>query len=241
MDVFGDSIADNRSLMGGVHDTRLTDVLAYMTPDFGGFSAALAFVGETDNTLPDLSANAAAEKTSATSLSAKYGMDNWSAVLGYQSIDGSSTVAADEFTATATKLGGSYAMDAFAVNVVYEMLSTEVGATSVETTQDNIYISGTYNVSDAGKVKLAYTMAGEMDAGGTTVANSGATQLSLGYDHAMTKNTTLFALYTSVDNDTNAGYGLESSASTGDTAAGGLTAGGNGDPSAIAFGMKHSF
>lgn len=251
MDVFADSIADNRSLMGNFFgmttvDARESDVLAYLTPNFGGFTAAVAIVGETDNTLVNPTG---AAKVGATTLSAKYGMDNWSAVLGYISLDGKGATSAADFTATGTKVGGSFSMDMFSVNAVYEMLSLKAGTAGDKTEQDNIYVSGTMKVGDAGKVKLAYTMAGEAKSNGTVLKNTDGSQVSVGYDHAMTKNTTLFALYTTVSNGTVNGtgpgpvrsYGLTSGGSTGDTVAGALAAGGVGDPTALAVGVRHSF
>ena len=107
---------------------------------------------------------------------------------------------------------------------------------TVDTTIPGSYTI-TYNVSDAGKVKLAYTMAGESKTGGATNTGSGATQMSLGYDHALTKNTTVFASYTSIGNDTAATYGLTSTGSTGDTGA----VGADSDPTALAIGIRHSF
>jgi len=70
-----------------------------------------------------------------------------------------------------------------------------------------------------------------------TVADSAATQVSLGYDHAMTESTTLFASYTSIANGANSGAGFTN---LGSTAGGGATA--NGDTAtAMSIGMRHSF
>jgi predicted porin len=73
-------------------------------------------------------------------------------------------------------------------------------------------------------VKLAYTMAED------------ATQVALGYDHKLGDNTSVYALYTSVENDTETN-GLGSPGST----AGFVTAVAGDDPSAIAIGMRMSF
>ncbi len=241
LDVFGYSTADNRSLMGmtstGIsQDATFTDVLAYMSPDFNGFSFAAAAVGSNDNTLGTYASSAAAE-LSATSISAKYGMDNWSVIVGNQTITADDSVTpTNEGELTATKIAGTYAMDMFTVGLVYEMLSDKDN-TGAKTDRNNIYLAGTYNVSDMGTVKLAFTQAGTLDVAGTETKNSGATQVSLGYDHAMTENTTLFATYTSIANDTAANYGLTNAGST----AGGQAVTADDDPSAISFGVRHSF
>ena len=240
LDVFEDSTADNRSLMGmtsaGIsQDASLTDVVAYLSPNFDGFSFAVASVGANDNTLPVISATS---EISAISISAGYARDNWTVGLGNQTItNDDSTTPANEAELTATKIAGTYAMDEFTVGLVYEMLSDSAGSPSVKAERNNIYLAGTYNVSDMGTVKLAYTQAGTLDVGGAEVKNSGATQVSLGYDHAMTENTTLFAAYTSIANDTAATYGLTAAGST----AGGQVVAADDDPSAISFGVRHAF
>lgn len=245
LDVFADSIADNRSIMGGGHDARGTDVLAYISPNFSGFTAAVAYVGSTDNTLLVGAAVPGNSTAGLTSISGNYARDNWTVALANQSINvKNANPGASKTDMTATKLAGTFAMNVFTVGLAYEMLSTK---TTVKNEQNNIYLAGTFKASDAGTVKLAYTMAGEKKSGGVAVKKSEASQVSLGYDHAMTKNTTLFALYTSIGNNydkaaaTGSSYGLTSGSSTGDTAAGTLVAGGKGNPSAIAFGVRHSF
>src|SRR5512139_2804236 len=43
VDLFGDTMADSRNVMGGGSDTRAKNVVAYITPDFSGFSVAAAY------------------------------------------------------------------------------------------------------------------------------------------------------------------------------------------------------
>lgn len=250
MDMFKDSIADNRSVMGGGHDARLSDVLAYLTPNFGGFTAAVAMVGGTDNTLANSLTGAPAAATSewsATSLFAKFAMSKWSVVLANQNVTAKdSVVAANKVDASATKVGGSFGMDMFSVNAYYEMLSTKAGAAGTKFEQDNIYVSGAINVTSAGKVKLALTMAGEEKVAGVTQKGTSAMQFAVGYDHAISKSTTLFAQYTAINNDSDAAsgnaaaYGFTSTGSTADTAAGAV-ASGAASPTALSLGVRHSF
>lgn len=250
MDMFKDSIADNRSVMGGGHDARLSDVLAYLTPNWGGFSGAVAMVGGTDNTLANSLTGAPAAATSewsATSLLAKFAMSKWSVVLANQNVTAKdSVVAANKVDASATKVGGSFGMDMFSVNAYYEMLSAKAGAAGTKFEQDNIYVSGAINVTSAGKVKLALTMAGEEKLNGVTQKGTSAMQFAVGYDHAITKSTTLFAQYTAINNDSDAAsgnaanYGFTSSGSTADTAAGAVVSGAA-SPTALSIGVRHSF
>ncbi len=231
--VFKDTIADNRTIMGGgAHEARLSDLAAYFSPDFSGFNFAVAYVGQTDNGLGATGSTVA----SATSIAANYARDNYTISVANQSFSQKDKlVAANKGDNTATKLAGSYSMDALTVALVYEMLSNDIGGTKTE--GDNVYISAKYMVTDKGAVKLGYTTAGETKTGGATNNGSGASQVALGYSHMLADNTSVYAVYTSVDNDTTATYGLGQRGSTAGLAA----ANAGEDPNAFAVGMRMSF
>jgi len=271
LDLFGDGIADNRgsqvagatansstpfttTMMGGGHDARLDNVIAYMSPSMSGMSVALAtvFGGETGSFF-STTPNADPKKGSAYSLAGMYDQGPFYATLAYQTLKvgssgsgslgsdvlngtastsagnvsnglgGINTWAADDET-TAIKLGGSYTMDAFMVGLVWEDLSSKVsGLTTPATTRldvksTNMYFSGKFNISATDAVKLAYTMRGEQSVAGTKLGNN-ADQITIGYDHAMSKATTVYALYSAVSEKL----------------------AGEPDPTVLSLGMKHSF
>lgn len=239
LDVFIDSVvADNRGLNGigmmgslggtGVSDRRVSNAIDYTSPNFSGFTVAAAseFGAET-SPQPAAPAN---KKGSSLSLAGMYSMDQIYATLAYQTVKfgnaGTGNLAAgvliagtavdDEFKTF--KLGGSYAMDQFAVNLVFEQPSFKDKATSTETKGTNLYLAGKFNVSGTDAVKLAYTKRGETKSAG--VANKDdASQVAIGYDHGMSKTTTVYALYTKVSQN----------------------ATGAADPTALSIGMKHTF
>jgi len=252
LDLFADTIADNRSIMGqtggnGIlapavpavsHDARLGNVLAYISPAMSGVTIAAAYVAAAEGAT--LSTQT---KGSAYSLAALYGAGPISASLAYQVVDGGtapSSIAAVGVLGTgnkasAWKLGGGYTMDAITVNAVYEKTSSSVGGLDV-IGQTNYYLGGKFNVSANDAVKLAYAHAGQV--GSPAIAASGAKQISIGYDHSMSKRTMVYALYTKLTNDTAAVYGLGGSASnTGGVA----NLGAGASPSAVSLGLKHSF
>ena len=256
LDMFADTIADNRSLMGmtaggaASHDARLTDVIAYISPAMSGFTAAVAYVAGAE--AATLSTNV---KGAAWSLAGMYNAGPINASLSYQAIDvgtvGTGTMAvgggvvpagavaaSDKFKAW--KVGGGYTIDAFSVGAAYERTTSSVAAVAGDAAaQNNWYLAGKYNVSASDAVKLAYTKAGTnpQAAGTATVANSGAKQISLGYDHNMSKRTTVYALYTKLNNDSAATYGLGIAGNTGAVA----NLGAGASPSAWSLGMKHTF
>ena len=273
LDQFGDGIADNRSLMGGVgkksavasFDGRQPDVLAYISPSLSGFTGAIAYVN-LNQALNVSQALATDIKAKAWSLAGMYDFAPFYASLAYEVHDigaGTIPVAPPVVTVAgkekSTKLGLGYTQGAFAVGFAYEKTSDNFGLNAAAVTalgnaacgaplvagadcfgHNAWYLSGKYSFgSDA--VKLAYTKLGNTAGVGVGKSNS-ANQFSLGYDHSMSKRTTVYALYTKLNNSTNGNYGLSNNASSvNGPGAGTSTAGAGADPSALSFGMRHSF
>jgi predicted porin len=232
MDVFGDGIADNRgnqssggsafgtTMMGAGHDTRLSNVIAYMSPSMSGMSVAAATVFGAET------AAANTTKGTALSLAGMYEQGPIYATLAYQSVKAGSagtgdlaagalgTVSVDDKN-TAIKAGVSYTMDQFQGNLVLEQHTLTLSG--VENKGTNVYLSGKFNVSSSDAVKAAFTKRGETQIAGVAQHND-ATQFSIGYDHNMSKATTVYALYSKV------------------SANGALS-----DPSVLSAGLKHSF
>jgi predicted porin len=142
------------------------------------------------------------------------------------------------YSSKAWKIGGGYAVDAFALNGVFEKINNNIGSGSSRAW----YLSGKYNVTSADTLKLAYTNVNNDVADN---ANSGAKQYSVGYDHKMSNRTTLYALYTQLKNDTDAGYVM--GWNSGSTSVSGnapwladVSSTGQ-NVSAFSVGMKHAF
>ena len=222
LDVFGDTTADNRALLGKGNaagsgfDPRLDNVIMYTSPDLNGFKAAIAY-----SNLTESNTNSTQAKLNTVSLSGTYDVAPFYAALGYEKHELTSTT--DE---KATKLGLGYKMDSLQVNFIYEKIDDDtVGATNKD--HNAYYLAGVYSFGNDA-VKAAYTKSKSI----TNIANTGAKQWSLGYDHNMSKRTKLYALYTKLDNDSAQNYGMKFNASA---------SGAGADPSAFSFGMKHSF
>ncbi len=255
-DVFTDSIADNRSIMGGgsatstaagvgtvgaSFDGRQPNVVAYISPAMGGVTGAIAYVAGAENqTL------AAQTKGSAWSLAGMYSADALYASLAYEVHDlgtaaGTLTnpaplvLTATTYKETATKLGLGYTVDAFSVGFAYEKTSDNFGAASANLLgHSSYYLGGKYNIG-SGAAKLAYTKAGS----GAT-ANTGATQISVGYDYSLSKRTTVFAQYTQLSNNTSGVYQLSTNGTGAPQSLTYANATGA-KPTAMSFGLKHTF
>ena len=140
---------------------------------------------------------------------AKFGNNNTGALGGVGVVD-------DEDNAL--KLGVGYSMDALTVNAAIDTITYKQATPAVETKNTNLYLGAKFSISSTDAVKVAFTKLGETKTGGVSGAD-GITQVAAGYDHSMSKNTSVYALFTKVTQK----------------------ATGAADPSVISFGMKHAF
>jgi len=238
LDVFADTIADNRSgTIAGTgagnvglmsfHDLRLNNVLAYISPAFSGLTVAAATVFGAETPAAGLPAD---KKGSALSLAGMYEQGPIYATLAYQTITvgtaGSGDMGAPVLAssgllvddkASAFKLGAGYTMDAITVNAVFESTTVDPIASATNSTNTNLYLAGKFAISSTDAVKAAYTKRGATKT--TTTATDDASQIAIGYDHGMSKATSVYALYTKTT--TNSAVNV--------------------NPSVLSFGMKHAF
>jgi predicted porin len=252
LDVFTDGLADNRSLMGGTQganavasfDGRQPDVIAYISPAMAGFTGAIAYLNLAEN------ANVTTQsKVSAWSMAGMYSMDAFYGSLAYEVHDvGAGTLAAavgsqavgtifaTAVKESAVKFGFGYTQDAIAVGFAYEKTSDTLGAAGANALGHSAYyLSGKYSFGNDA-VKAAYTNVGNT-ANVAAGQKNGASQFSLGYDHSLSKRTTVYALYTALKSDANAIFGLAVAGTGGANTATGVGSA----PSAVSFGMKHTF
>lgn len=245
LDVFGDQFADNRHLMGGgtsantgsYMDARPTDELVYFSPNMNGFKAAASYAAGAET-----ASTAAQVKGSLWSLAGMYDQGPFYGAIAYQNVK-YGTAATGQFVPAGAlaagdsfkgwKLGAGYTMDALQLNAVYEKISSSNGVTSVNTLgRTNWYLAGQYSFGND-DVKLAYTHAGNTNG----VANTGAKMIGLGYDHNLSKRTSLYVQYVKLSNDSGAKFGFNTAATTAAT-----TGVANGvSPTGFMLGMKHTF
>ena len=234
MDMFHNTLADNRSLMGLGHDVRASNSVGFNSLNYSGFSAAASYFGDQGGTAPGFNtptigtANTLFNTNEGFSIAGMYDAGPYHATAAYQTI--SNGLSNTNISTDAWKIGGGYSVDAFALNGVYERISNRNGSGDASAW----YLSGKYNLTSNDALKLAYT---DVDNHVNEAANSGAKQYSVGYDHKMSNRTTLYALYTKLDNDQNANYLLGWNSASTSVSNQGIGQ----SPSAFSAGMKHSF
>jgi len=238
LDVFGDNIGDNRSLMGNKSyasfELRSTDVLAYISPAFAGVTVAVATVNLSEaNTVGSTAAN------SALSAAAMYSAAPFYGSVAYESHTlsslGTATIVAP--VESAARVGFGFKPEGFELNVVYESTSDNLGvANDNKYGHTAYYVGGKVELFGSDAVKVAYGSVSETGSATNLVANSGATQISVGYDHGLSKRTKVYALYTRIANGAGANYKFSQNSGAASTTSGYGTS-----PTVLSLGLQHNF
>ena len=254
LDVFASGIADNRALLGAPKsvaavpvgsgntgaagfagasnlgfELRPTNILAYTTPMFFGVSASVATVN-----LREQNYLSTDKKDTLTSMSLVYDVAPFFAAVAHESHKLESVAAGAK--ESASRIGFGFKPGDFELGLVYEKTKDTLGAANINKYGHSAaYVSAKYNIGNSA-VKLAYGKAGVMGEGAEKIADSGANQVSVGYDHGLNKRTKLYALYTKINNGKGINYGFRSSSGGAAT-----TSGFGASPSVLSLGVQHTF
>lgn len=223
-DVFGDTVGDARNIMGSISGTdkfnvRARNALMWSSPSAGGFQANVMYstaegstseLGQDDN------------DTDLTSINLMY--KGKSLLLAAAWEDQS------DDNASGIRAVGAFDVGPVRVGLMFEDLDHDTAAASRRSAYGT---NLTFKTGSNGKVKLQYVTADDNDA----TSDSGATNIAVGYDHKLDKNSTVYIMYSSVDNDTNASFDIAGGHDS-DKYSGGT----NGDDiSAISLGYVYKF
>jgi predicted porin len=234
LDMFGDNIGDNRALMGNKSkngfELRPTNILMYTSPVFSGFNAAVATVN-----LKEANTTSADKRDSITSLAVMYDAAPFFGSIAHEAHKLESNVTTTQGQdESATRLGFGFKPEGkpFEVTAVYEKTTDNLGALGANVNGHSAaYLGAKYNLGN-NAIKLGYAKTGAL---GST-ADSGASQVSVGYDHGLSKRTKLYAAYTQITNGKGINYGFSQSSGAATTNSGFGTS-----PSVVSLGVKHSF
>lgn len=248
LDLFTDTIGDYNNIIGAserpgattatqIFDERAAQTVAYISPNFNGFHAAIARV----------SANApeatGIDDTHAWSLAGVYSNGPFFASLAYESHDNSTNLGTGEGTSTdetdAWKLGLGYSFGNSKVGFVYEDISVDedTGVTTNDIMERDAWMINFSHKFGANTFKIQYA---DADDGSNTAAGAStdADNWSVGIDHAFSKRTSVYAIYSSMDNAAGASFTLNSGDDVGTSAYG---AGLGSDVDAFSVGLTHTF
>jgi predicted porin len=247
VDLFGDTMADSRNVMGGGSDTRADNVIAYISPSWTGFSFAAAYstdfvsagtapayVTDVDFTLPGSfttttktnQADGDASDMSVYNLSATYANGPVFLGLAYGDGDGHEALGLGAHYRAA----GGFTFGNFKIVGQYDRLEDDSATVGKLPGDYDAWMVGGSFTMGAFVFKANY-MEGEYDA---AVAND-PEQFAVGVDYNLSKRTGLYALYADGSNVT-----MGAGAGSSDQIAGGAVTGDK-DVSTISVGVVHSF
>jgi predicted porin len=248
--IHSDGIGDNSALLGKLggrgkyFDTRYANSIAYITPKFSGFEGTVQYMAnENKDQTPGAGVN-----TSLYELGMKY--DNGPVFVGvaYGKLKEKNETGTGVFAmgtnaeATEIRVGGIYSFDVASIRGLYARTKAEGNLGELK---QNVWgLGGTYNVTANGKLVAQYFRAADVDGNRTGTPNlsdTGAKFWVLGYEHSLSKRTTLLAHYAYLKNDSrtstvagaNKGYDFGDGATT--------FTGNDVKLSGVSIGMSHSF
>ncbi len=254
--IHSDGIGDNSALLGklggrgSVFDTRYANSIAYITPDFSGFSATLQYQANENKD----STVGAKLNNSLSELGLNY--SNGPAYIGltHGKLTEKNEAAAGKFNmgfdadTTETRLGGMYKFGDASIRALYAHTKADG---SLGNLKQNVWgLAGTYMVTANGKLLAQYFRANDLSGnrtGVTDLSDTGAKFWVLGYEHSLSKRTTLLAHYAYLKNDNrvSAVSGTAKGYDYGDGSTGiAATAGSNNDGlkfSGLQVGLNHTF
>ncbi|NOU01114.1 MAG: porin [Gallionella sp.] len=265
LDPFGDNIGDNRALLGNninelVPATKATvtvpstpgtytitdakaavknlgfelrpnNIFMYTTPTFSGFNAAVAMVN-----LKEANTLSSDKKDDLTSFAVMYDVAPFYGSVAHEVHKLESVAAGDEESASRAGFGYKPEDQPFELGAIYEKTNDNFGSAQANAFgHKTAYVSGKYLMGN-NAIKLGYTKTGNFAGLAGTTTDSGATQVSVGYDHGLSKRTKLYALYTKITNGKGANYGFSQSSGAASTTSGFGTS-----PSVVSLGVKHTF
>lgn len=246
LDPFGQhTLADYRSLWGAVGNANIASIRAqnsvlYTSPNMGGFT--IKAMGAAQNETGNYTGIGSGATGHYYSVGGLYANGPLFATLAYE--DNRVTSPTSDFDYKNWRTGVGYNFSGLKIGLAYERIKGDgrVPALSASSlNRDAWYVPVSYQMG-SNTFKLAYTKAGKSNQKSSTGAdlsgNDGASQWSLGVNHAMSKRTSVYALYTQVRNDSNGFYSL-GGAGTGIQAVAPGSYGSS--PRALSVGMVTSF
>jgi predicted porin len=268
VDLFGDQLGDSRNVVSGAWgggglvsslgwDLRPNNVIAYGTPNFNGFSALVAYVSNVGAgaAVNSPSVSWTANAVDAWSANATYENGPIFVGLGYER-HSNSKYSTDPFNndsdEKAWRLAAGYNFGDFKIVGLYQResslcvvdpnpLATAL-CQATDAKRTTWGLGGAYKLG-ANTIKLQYYKAGDIK--NTNIANAnqtGANLWAVGVDHALSKRTTVYAVYARTNNDRYAMYSAFGGGH-GDNPGSVLptTTRDSKDPSGFSLGVIHSF
>lgn len=230
-DLFGDRIGDLRNFTrpanaagtGAGWDERFSNAIYYISPKLGGVATVSAMYSTNTGVT---ATGSTGNDTDALSIGVTFNAGPVRVMLAHAETNSSAT---EDQSAFRAGLQGKFGPAD--VRFVYHSASDQGAGTGGD--RDVMSLGAAFKMG-ANTFKLQYAMADDF---GST-ANSGADLIAVGVDHALSKSTTVYVAYATVDNDSAASFSASGGGGHEDNV--GVSAAGQ-DPSGISLGLVHKF
>jgi len=206
VDGFGTRVGDARNLIGGTgvalmaFDARISNSIRYDSPSLGGFVVSAHWgsgeAGAFSSTNSDVGSVGLTWSAGPLTVGAAY--------------EKHSTATDDE--ETGVRVVGRFTFGPAAIGAFIEKLTDLSGVAGTD--RQNIGLTGWYKFGNS-TVRAQFFQADELD----NAADTGGKLIALGFDHALSKTTTLYAIYAVADNDPASTFKVSGAGSHGDSLA----------------------
>lgn len=248
---YSEGVGDNTALLGKLggrgkyFDDRYANSIAYVSPKFSGFEATVQY--QANENKDD---TATGTNTSLVELGLTYDNGPLFAGLTHGKLSEKNKTGNGTFVtgldsdATETRLAGIYTFGDASIRAIIGHTKADGSTASLK---QNVWgIGGTYKVTANGKVLAQYYRANNLSGsltGQPNLSDTGAKFWVLGYEHSLSKRTTLTAHYAYLKNDSRTGTVAGNISTKGYDFGDGKTGitGNDTKLSALTFGIAHAF
>lgn len=213
LDVFADTVADYNSIVGinGATDIRANNAIAYVSPNLGGATIAVAYVPSEDRNNTNADATSAAVMWNGGGLSVNFGYLGTGKDFDLRNTAGgfipalASVNPPVQAEVTTFRVGVGYETGSLKVGFIYDNLEAKPKAGGTKGKFSDFLVNAAFGLGGGNTVKASYGVI-KNDTSGASKADS--SMYAVGFDHAFSKNTSAYVVYAKMNNDSNAGAHL---------------------------------
>jgi predicted porin len=206
------SPCDKSATCTSIFDTRWKNAIAYMSPNWGGFSFAGAYVANENKTREGLDNTAAQRDTWGFDVGAKWEGMGFMVGATYNWAQVGDILDTEIYTA---RIGASYTAPIWSVRGMFGQTGVQAGNGPLALDDDQQYwgIGGTFNIGAKTRLLAQYYQALESSDG----TDNGAQLAAVGVEYSLSKRTMLKATYAWLENQDRANFdfGINAAGSTG--------------------------
>ncbi|WP_178114726.1 porin [Pseudomonas saliphila] len=198
-DIFGDTVGDARNIMDQGNN-RAKNSIMYATPSLNGLKAAAMYSTSYEDTQTDEGIEDNDFKL--YSLGLGYEVGGLLLSAGYESATTGEEFA--ELDTSAMRVAAIYDFGGFSIGGIYDNFEIE-DEFGDDVDRDAWGVNAAMKFGASNKLKVQYVIADDW----SDIDDSGASQLTVGIDHKMADQFTVYGAYNLIDNDDNASYRLK--------------------------------